>query len=157
MMKIVDDKLTTLAKKIEPFVKKIIREMIDSGGSTNDQTFFYGTGFPKNDALGTRGTDAVDFQLNRDNSAQVAGGARLGGAALPHDQPEDRRAACGGRVCPARDPHPLGSAGGVGAGVGNARRCGDSPRGRVRGRGGGRSRPGGTDDAGVYCVGAFHR
>jgi len=81
-MKIIDDKLTTLAKKIEPFVKKFIREMIYSGGSTNDQTFFYGTGFPKSDTLGTRGTDAVDFQLNRDTSAQVAGGARsciLGG------------------------------------------------------------------------------
>jgi len=81
-----DRKITAIARQLEPFVRKIIREMLggDAGVSYGQQTWIHGTGFPQKDTLGTRGKDAVDLQLKRDAliSAQVAGGDRscvLGG------------------------------------------------------------------------------
>ena len=72
------DQLTTLARRLEPFIRKMIREMIGEmkSGSTalDNLTYIHGTGFPQDDKTGNRGTWAVDLQLQRSYDTEVASG-----------------------------------------------------------------------------------
>jgi hypothetical protein len=72
------DKLTTLARRLEPFIRNMIREMIGemkSGQSAIDnKTYIHGTGFDRDDKTGDRGTNAVDLQLENVSDTKVAQG-----------------------------------------------------------------------------------
>ena len=85
MSEFFEGKLSTLARRLEPYVRKWVREILgeNDGKSVGNITYIHGTGFPKLDELGTRGQKNVggdkdyrysDFQLNRDNDDEVVGG-----------------------------------------------------------------------------------
>ena len=73
-----DKYLSTLARRLWPYISTYVRQMIGdnsvSGTAGGDITWIQGTAIPEEDALGTRGTNSIDFQISRDADTEIASG-----------------------------------------------------------------------------------
>jgi len=70
------DNITGLYKRLEPLIRKTIRDMLGEGikGNVDDGfTWIHGTKWAKEDGTGNRGADVVDLQLTGTDSNDVAG------------------------------------------------------------------------------------
>ena len=71
--------ITTLARKLEPYIRKMIREMLgdfELGGVSGGLTWIQGTGIPEEDKEGnSRGYHSIDMQLGRSADDEVASGS----------------------------------------------------------------------------------
>ena len=86
MNDLTEGKLSTLARRLDPFVRKWVREILGEQGGTpgGGMTYIQGTGFPVNDeSVIGRGQSGVggerdyiygDFQLNRENDEEITRG-----------------------------------------------------------------------------------
>ena len=73
------DTITSLYKKLEPLVRRTIRDMLGEGvksGNESGLTWIQGTAIPEEDKSGNRGTDAIDLSLQRTDGTEVAQGNR---------------------------------------------------------------------------------